>query len=96
MSTQAEIVEVREEIARAGERIYELRLKTVLEPQHIGRVVAIHIPSQDYFLADSILDASDRLREKYPDAERADTYIRGVGERALIRAFTPRVVGRVL
>ncbi len=96
MSTQAEIIEVREEIARAGERIYERRLKSVLEPQHSGQVVAIHIPNQDYFLADSILDASDRLREKYPDAARGDIYIRGVGERALIRAFTPRVVGRVL
>ena len=95
MPTQTEIIEGREETARAGEHIYECCLKSALEPQHVGRVVAIHIPSQDRFLADSILDASDRLREKYPNAARGDISIRGVGERALIRAFTPRVVGRV-
>jgi hypothetical protein len=54
---------LREEAAEAGERIYERCLQRALEPTHNGRVVAIHIPSQDYFLGDSILEASDRLRE---------------------------------
>ncbi|HSB10137.1 MAG TPA: hypothetical protein VLM38_11680 [Blastocatellia bacterium] len=91
MSTQTDVVAAREETARAGERIYEQRLKAVLEPDHKGRVVAVHIPSEDYFLGDSLLEASDRLRDKYPHAARGDVYARGVGERALIRARTPRV-----
>ena len=48
MSTQADVAVMREEAARAGERIYERRLKAVLEADSEGRVVAIHIPSEDY------------------------------------------------
>ena len=78
MSTQADVAVMREEAARAGERIYERRLKAVLEADSEGRVVAIHIPSEDYFLGDSLLEASDLLREKYPLAAHGDVYARGV------------------
>lgn len=91
MSTQADVAVMREESAQAGEHIYDRRLKAVLEPRHDGRVVAIHIPSEDYFLGDSLLEASDLLRDKYPLAARGDVYARGVGERVVIRARTPRV-----
>jgi len=91
MSTQADVGVMREEAARAGEHIYEQHLKSVLEPSQIGRVVAIHVPSQNYFLGDSLLEASDLLREKYPRASRGEVYARRIGERVLIRARTPRV-----
>jgi hypothetical protein len=91
MSTQADVAVMREEAARAGERIYERRLKAVLEADSEGSVVAIHIPSEDYFLGDSLPEASDLLREKYPLAAHGDVYARGVGERVVIRARTPRV-----
>lgn len=91
MGTPADLMTLREETAEAGERIYERCLQPALEPTHNGRVVAIHIPSQDYFLGDSILEASDRLREKHPNATRGDVYTRGVGQRALIRTHSPRV-----
>jgi len=91
MSTQADIAVTREEAAKAGEGLYERRLKAVLEPIQIGRVVAIHIPSGDYFLGDSLLEASDLLRDKYPLAARGEVYARGVGERVMMRARTPRV-----
>ena len=91
MSTQADIAVTREEAAHAGEQIYESRLKGLLEPHHKGRVVAIHIPSEDYFIGDSLLEASDLLRDKYPLAGRGDVYARGVGERVVIRARTPRI-----
>lgn len=90
MSTQADFAVMREEAARAGERIYERRLKAV-EADSEGRFVAIHIPSEDYFIGDSLLEASDLLRDKYPLAARGDVYARGVGERVVIRARTPRV-----
>lgn len=91
MSTQTDEVASREETGRAGERIYEEHLKALLDPEYGGRIVAIHIPSEDYFLGDSLLEASDLLRDKYPNAVRGDVYSRRVGERVLIRVRTPRV-----
>lgn len=79
MSKQADIVTRREEAARAGEQIYDQRLKLLLEPAHNGHVVAIHLPSQEYFLGDSLLEAADRLRQNYPNAARGEVYARGVG-----------------
>jgi hypothetical protein len=93
MSTHADVSLVREEAARVGELIYEQHLKSLLEPSRDGSVVAIHIPSRDYFLGNSLLEAADRLRQKYPNAGRGEVYSRGVGERILIRARTARVTG---
>ena len=94
MSTQTDIAAaVRSDAARAGERVYERRLKSLLEPANSGRVVAIHIPSEDYFLGDSLLEASDRLREKYPGAGRGEIYARCVGEPPVARVRTPRIIG---
>jgi hypothetical protein len=92
VSTQTNLVELREEVARMGEKIYE-HLRSALEPDHNGRLVAIHIPSQDYFLGDSLLEATERLRDKYPRAGRGVVYTRGIGGRAVIRAHSPRVLG---
>lgn len=74
MSTHADIALIREETAQAGERIYERRVQSAVEPAHRGQVVAIHILSQDYFLADLLLEATDRLGEEYPNAVRGEVY----------------------
>lgn len=63
----------------------------MLEPVHNGQVVAIHIPSAEYFLGESLLEVSDRLREKYPQAGPGEIYARGVGNRTVIQVHTPRV-----
>ncbi|HWQ32704.1 MAG TPA: hypothetical protein VNQ79_07455 [Blastocatellia bacterium] len=84
---------IREEAARLGDSIYETRLKALLEPAFDGQVVAIHLPSQEYFLGPTLLDAADQLRRKYPEAGRGEIYGRRVGSRAIIRAHTPRVTG---
>ena len=93
MSTQADVITMREEAAQSGEQIYEQRLRSLLEPSHNGRVVAIHIPSKPHFVGDSVLEASDLLRATYPRAARGEVYARGIGERVIIRARTPRIVG---
>lgn len=93
VSTQTNLIEIREEVARVGEEIYEHHLRSTLEPDHNGQLVAIHIPSQEYFLGDSLLEASHYLRQKYPRAGRGEVYTRGVGQQAVIRAHTPRVSG---
>lgn len=96
MSAHSDVIEAREEVARAGEHIYEKNLRSLLEPSHTGRLVLIHLPSGDYFLVDSLVEGSDRLREKYPNVTRGEVYTRRVGQGAVIRARTPRVTGEPL
>lgn len=93
MSTQADVATLREEAARAGEYIYQRLLSSGLESNQGGRVVAIYLPSEEYFIGDSLLEASDRLRDKYPGASRGEVYARRIGERVFMRARTPRVTG---
>lgn len=91
MIPQVDTTISREYAAQVGEAIYEQQLKPLLEPAHRGQIVAIHLPSQDYFLGHSLLEATDRLRQKYPNAARGEVYARGIGERAVIRVRTPRI-----
>ncbi len=83
----------KEDAAQAGETLYAQRLKALLEPACLGQIVAIHLPSQEYFLGRSFLEAADCLRRKYPAAAPGEVYARGVGQRVVIRARTPRVKG---
>lgn len=92
MSTET-LIEIREEVARMGEQIYE-HLRSALEADHNGQLVAIHIPSQEYFLGDSLLEAACHLREKYPRAGRGEVYTRGIGQPVVIRAHASRLRGR--
>lgn len=59
----------REEIGDRGARIYEQKLRSVLEPQFNGQFVAIDVESEDYEVAMEARDASNRLRERLPDAQ---------------------------
>ena len=93
-TSQTATVSSREEAAQMGEVIYEQRLKALLEPACLGQIVAIHLPSQDYFLGCTFLEAADLLQQKYPNAAHGEVYARGVGQRAVIRARTPRVNGK--
>ena len=57
-----------EEVCGRGERIYEERIKSLVEPQENGRFIVIDIESGDYEIADDSLVAEDRLQERRPDA----------------------------
>jgi hypothetical protein len=91
MISQVDTINVRERAAQVGESIYEQYLKSLLEPACLGQFVAIHLPSREYFLGQSLLEAADRLRQKYPNAARGEVYARGVGQRATIHARSPRI-----
>lgn len=54
-------------IAEKGQRIYEEKLKGKLEPEHKGKIVALEVETGDYFLGDSVIEAVNRAKEKYPD-----------------------------
>ncbi len=58
----------REETARRGGEIYERDIRQHVEPDRVGRIVAIDVDSGDYAVGDGILAAVERLRSRRPDA----------------------------
>ncbi len=55
-------------IAERGSRIYEERLREILEPQHNGKYVVIDVETGEYELDKDHLAASDRAAAKRPGA----------------------------
>jgi len=53
-------------LAEKGEELYK-RLKDELEPKYKGKIMAIEVDSEDYFIGDSVSDACKKAKEKYPD-----------------------------
>src|SRR5438045_3518949 len=54
-------------LAERGKRIYEERLKALLEPAHKGEFVAIEPESGDYFLGRDMGEAGTRARAAHPE-----------------------------
>jgi hypothetical protein len=65
MSSRLSAIDPGEYVAQ-GEAIYA-NLKSALEKTHLGRIVAIDIESGDYFLGQTVVEAVQKAREKYPD-----------------------------
>ncbi len=59
----------REEIGERGVRIYEQKLRSILEPQFKGQFVTIDVETEDLEVASEARDASNRLRERHPEAQ---------------------------
>ena len=56
-----------EEVRDRGEKIYEERIKALVEPEKIGKFIVIDIDSGDFEVDAKILVASRRLRERHPE-----------------------------
>ena len=69
-----------DEIVKAGEEIYSADLRAALEPDNLGRFVAIDIVSRDYRVGDEHIATVDALREARPDAV---VYTKRIGYTAL-------------
>ncbi|HZT41179.1 MAG TPA: hypothetical protein VFA07_03275 [Chthonomonadaceae bacterium] len=55
-------------LAEQGRAIYESRLKAILEPEHTGEAVAIHVDTEDYALGNSHSEAARALLARHqPD-----------------------------
>ena len=78
-------------ISERGMRIYEDRLRQILEPLHNGKYVVIDVDSGEYELDDDHLAASDRAAAKRPDAA---LYATRVGFRTLGRVGGRLAAGR--
>lgn len=72
----------KEEIARRGDEIYQRKIQPSLGASDDGKFVAIDIETGDYEMADEALTASDRLRERVPQAQ---TWLVRVGSRYVYR-----------
>ena len=72
----------KEEFARRGNEIYETQIRPHLEKQHHGKIVAIDIETGAFEMADTPITATDRLYQRYPDAQ---PWVIRIGHRALYR-----------
>ena len=72
----------KEEIARRGDEIFERDIRPRLKPEDNGRFVAIDIETRGFEIADEALTASDRLRERVPQAQ---TWLLRVGSPCVYR-----------
>ena len=59
----------KEEFARRGDEIYETQVRPQVEEGNRGKIVAIDIDTAAFELAKDTMTASDRLLERYPDAQ---------------------------
>lgn len=49
-----------------AEAIYRTKLKQKLEGKYKGRIVAIDVESEDYFVGKTVLEAIEKGRKKHP------------------------------
>jgi hypothetical protein len=54
-------------LARKATRLYQTKLKALLEPTYVGKFAAIEPDSGDYFVADRMAEAMHQARVKHPD-----------------------------
>ncbi len=67
--TVGELKYSKEEFARRGNEIYETQVRPEVEEGNHGKIVAIDIETGAFELAKDTMTASDRLLERYPDAQ---------------------------
>jgi hypothetical protein len=76
-----------DDVIDRGTRIYEERLRPLLEPEQIGKYIVIDVETGEYEIDDDHMAASDRAAAKRPGAL---LYATRVGARTL-----GRIGGRV-
>jgi len=70
-----------DDFVRKAEEVYANQLRAVLEPQHVDEFVAIEPESGDYFLGETLSEATGAARKSYPDRL---THVMRVGHKAAL------------
>lgn len=70
----------KEELARRGQSLYESGIRQQVEAGNDGKIVAIDIETGAFEVADRVLPATQRLFERYPDAQ---PWVIRIGHRAV-------------
>ena len=56
----------RSELSTRAHAIYDAELRHKLEPHEHGRYLALEVETGDYEIADSIVAANEKMRERHP------------------------------
>ncbi|MBI1832056.1 MAG: hypothetical protein HYR84_11465 [Planctomycetes bacterium] len=59
----------KEEHVQRGTAIYETKVRSIVEGEHAGKIVAIDIDSGAFEVGDDTLSAAERLLARCPDAQ---------------------------
>ena len=59
-----------DEITKRGKAIYETQLKTLLEPEHIGKFLVIDVETGEYEIGENDLAVSQSAYHKNPNGAR--------------------------
>ncbi len=59
----------KEELAQRGQELYEPRIRQEVEAGNEGKIVAIDIETGAFEVDNNVLPATNRLFERYPDAQ---------------------------
>ena len=70
----------KEELARRGQELYESRIQQQIKTGNEGKIVAIDIETGAFEIADNVLPATNRLFERYPNAQ---PWVIRIGHRAV-------------
>ncbi len=55
-----------EQVVEKGQKIYTEKLKPILEADNYGKFLVIEVESGNYFVADTLIEALQKAKEKYP------------------------------
>jgi hypothetical protein len=78
-----------DEIARRGRDTYQRQVRPLVEEGNTGRIVALDVDTGEFEVADKIVDATDLLRARLPDAQ---IWLERVGHEVVDRFSRP--IGR--
>ncbi|MBE9140749.1 hypothetical protein IQ254_26710 [Nodosilinea sp. LEGE 07088] len=70
----------KEELAKRGQALYETGIRQQVEAGNDGKIVAIDIETGAFEVDDSVLPATQRLFERYPEAQ---PWVIRIGHRAV-------------
>ena len=59
----------KDELAQRGQAIYVSQIQPIVASDHDGKILAIDVDSGAFEIDDDTLVASDRLLERYPEAQ---------------------------
>jgi hypothetical protein len=72
----------KEEFAQRGDALYESQIRSQVEEENHGKIVAIDIETGAFEIAEAPRIAVDRLYDRYPDAQ---PWVIRIGHRAVFR-----------
>ena len=56
-----------QEVEKKVQELYKQKLRDKLETESLGKYIAIDVETEEYFLGESLEDALNKAKEKYPN-----------------------------